>query len=83
MQLLQRLAVRLGEENVDEDDLEAQPHDVHEQVLPVDVLEADGVDEGAWVVSGCFGGGGLENVSPNITAVRPKSWNHDKPFVRT
>jgi len=56
MQFLERLAVRLGEEDVDEYDFEAEPYHVHEEVLPVDVFEADGVNEGACV---CLVGGYL------------------------
>lgn len=46
-QLLQRLAKRLGEEEVDEDDLEAEPADIRQQVLPADISQTDGVDKAA------------------------------------
>lgn len=84
MQLLQRLSIRLREENVDKHDLETQPDHVDEEVFPVDVLQADGIDEGALsrqqhTSTICRSAGN----EPNMTAVRPKSWNHDRPFVRT
>lgn len=46
-QFFQRLAKRLREEEVDEDDLEAEPAHVHQQILPADVLQTDWVDKAA------------------------------------
>ena len=43
--LLKRAAGSLGPQEVDDGDFEAQENDVGEQVLPLRVLHADGVDE--------------------------------------
>ena len=51
MQFFQCLSICLREEEVDEHYFEAKPNDVHYQILPIDVLEADGVDEGTYAVS--------------------------------
>lgn len=47
MQFFERFAVRLREEYVNEDNLEAEPHNVDDKILPVDVLETNWVDERA------------------------------------
>lgn len=76
VQLLQCLPVRFREKEVDEDDFKAEPYDVYDQVLPANIVEADGVDEGASMLSvsspdeETLGSGG--NI-PNMTAVLPKS----------
>ena len=51
MQFLQCLPICLREEEVDEHNLKAKPNDIYNQILPIDVLEADGVDEGTYAVS--------------------------------
>jgi hypothetical protein len=86
MQFLQRLSVRLRENEVNEHDLEAEPYDIYNQVFPVSVLETDGVDERAWTL--LVSSPKLRNLeggrnTPNMTAVLPKSWNQLRPFVRT
>lgn len=50
-ELLKRLAKRLREEEVDEDNLEAEPADVHQQILPSDVFQTNGVDKAACALS--------------------------------
>lgn len=62
VQFFQRFSVRLGEENINENDLETEPHHVHDQVLPVDIFKTNGVDKGACTVS----------------VVSPKSMNWNK-----
>jgi len=51
MQFLQCLSVCLRKNEVDEDDFEAEPYDIYDQVFPVGVLKTDGVDERAWTLS--------------------------------
>jgi len=45
-ELLEGAAKGLGEEEVDEDDLEREPAAVRDEVSPADIVETDGVDKG-------------------------------------
>ncbi len=45
-ELLQGAAESLGEHEVHETDFKSEPAAVRDKVLPADVVEADGVDEG-------------------------------------
>ena len=51
MQFLQSFPVCLRKEEVDKHNLKAKPNDVYNQIFPIDVFEADGVDEGTYAVS--------------------------------
>ena len=51
MQFFQCLSISFREEEVDKHNLKAKPNDVHNQILPIDIFEADRVDEGTYAVS--------------------------------
>lgn len=50
VQFFESLPISLWKEDVDEHDLEPEPYNIDKQVVPVDVLQSDGIDERAWKV---------------------------------
>ena len=72
-ELLQSLAECLWKEEVDEDNFEAKPADIYNQVLPIRVLETNRVDKASCSNVSSTLSSDEEEYEPNITAVLPNS----------
>ena len=80
--LLQCLSVRFWEEEVNEYNFEAQPTDIDDKIFPISILKTDRINKTSFLgISACSFT--VAEDLPNMTADRPKSWNHDSPLVRT
>ena len=83
-EFFQRLSIGFWEEEIDEYHFETQPTHVDEKVFPISIFKTDRIDKAPCLdISIHLFMFQLALDVPNMTEDRPKSWNHESPFVRT